>query len=68
MFLFRLVFSPLRLSLFLARMFGYSRFFMFLIGVGVGLLVAPTTGAELRARLRERVEAASGGGAELTAG
>ena len=41
---------------------------MFLLGVGVGLLLAPTTGAELRAKLRERIEAASGAGAELTAG
>jgi hypothetical protein len=68
MFLIRLVFSPLRIALFFARIFGYSRFFMFLLGVGVGLLLAPTTGAELRAKLRERIEAASGAGAELTAG
>ncbi len=68
MFVIRLVFSPLRIALFFARIFGYSRFFMFLLGVGVGLLLAPTTGAELRAKLRERIEAASGAGAELTAG
>ena len=49
MFLIRLVFSPLRIALFFARIFGYSRFFMFLLGVGVGLLLAPTTGAELTA-------------------
>ena len=68
MFLLRLVFSPLRIALFFARVFGYSRFGLFLVGVAVGLLVAPTTGAELRAKIRERIETASGGGAELTAG
>ena len=52
MFLFRLVFSPLRIALFFARIFGYSRFGLFLLGVAVGLLFAPTTGAELRAKLR----------------
>jgi hypothetical protein len=68
MFLFRLFFSPLRIALFFARVLGYSRFGLFLLGVVVGLLVAPTTGVELRAKLRERIEAASSGGAELTAG
>jgi hypothetical protein len=69
MFLIRLVFSPLRIALFLAKVVGYSRFGMFLIGVGVGLLLAPTTGAELRAKLRERLEAASSNtGAEITSG
>jgi hypothetical protein len=69
MFLFRLVFSPLRIALFFARIVGYSRFGLFLIGVAVGLLVAPTTGAELRAKLRERLEAAtSNTGAEITTG
>jgi hypothetical protein len=69
MFLFRLVFSPLRIALFFARIVGYSRFGLFLIGVAVGLLVAPTTGAELRAKLRERLDAAtSNTGAEITTG
>ena len=68
MFLIRLVFSPLRIVLFFARIFGYSRIFFFLVGVGAGLLLAPTTGAELRAKLRERMDAAAGSGAELTAG
>jgi hypothetical protein len=68
MFLIRLVFSPLRIVLFFARIFGYSRMFFFAVGVVVGLFLAPTTGAELRAKLRERIDAASGTGAELTAG
>ena len=38
MFLLRLVFSPLRIALFFARIVGYSRFGLFVIGVAVGLL------------------------------
>ena len=68
MFLIRLVFSPLRIVLFFARIFGYSRFFMFLSAWPSACCSLPTTGAELRAKLRERIDAASGGGAELTAG
>lgn len=56
MFLLRLLFSPLRIALFLARVVGYNRVLVFLLGVAVGLLCAPTTGAELRVRLREQLE------------
>jgi|GEM_PF-4483077 len=35
------------------RLFGYRRLFVFGAGVAVGLLTAPSSGAELRARLRE---------------
>jgi hypothetical protein len=57
MFLFRLIFSPVKILLFVARIMGYNRFIVFLLGVGVGLLVAPTTGAEMRRRLQEQIEA-----------
>lgn len=57
MFLFRLLFSPLKIILIIARIMGYNRFVIFLLGIAVGLLVAPTTGAELRARIRAEVEA-----------
>lgn len=56
MFLLRLLFSPLRIALFIARVVGYNRVLIFLLGVAVGLLCAPTTGAELRDRLREQLE------------
>jgi hypothetical protein len=62
MFLLRLVFSPVKLVLLVARVMGYNRFIVFLLGVGVGLLVAPTTGAEMRARLKAQVEARMQGG------
>jgi hypothetical protein len=38
------------------RLFGYKRIFVFVLGVGVGLLLAPVTGAELRERVRRLVE------------
>jgi osmotically-inducible protein OsmY len=38
------------------RLLGYRRVAVFAAGVGVGLLVAPTTGAEARARLRRALE------------
>lgn len=61
MFLLRLVFSPVKVVLLIARVMGYNRFIVFLLGVGVGLLVAPTTGAEMRARLRAEIEARTQG-------
>lgn len=54
--IFSLAFSPIKIVLLVARTLGYNRFFVFLLGVGVGLLVAPTTGAELRRRIQEEVE------------
>ena len=38
------------------RLFGYRRIFVFALGVAVGLLLAPVTGAELRNKLRELIE------------
>jgi hypothetical protein len=38
------------------RLFGYRRIFVFGLGVAVGLLLAPVTGAELRDRLRRLIE------------
>lgn len=61
MWLIRLLFSPMKITLFIARVVGYNRFFLFCLGVLVGLLVAPTTGAELRDKLRAQIEARTGG-------
>jgi osmotically-inducible protein OsmY len=38
------------------RLLGYRRLFVFAAGVGVGLLVAPVTGTELRERLRKAID------------
>ena len=53
LFLLKLLFSPVRIGLFVGRTFGYGRLIVFLLGMAAGLLLAPTTGAELRDRLRE---------------
>jgi hypothetical protein len=37
------------------RFFGYRRITVFLLGVGVGLLLAPVPGRELRAKLQARL-------------
>ena len=47
------------------KLFGYRRLFVFGAGVAVGLLVAPTTGQELRARLQALLEERRGGPVDL---
>lgn len=65
--LLRLIFLPARVGVGTAklgvkagyragRMVGIRRLFWFGAGVGVGLLVAPMTGPEARARLKERLD------------
>ncbi len=65
--MFRLLFFPIRLSLKILRLAvrftGFSNVVLLGIGVGIGLLVAPTSGAELRRRLQERMEERRGQGA-----
>lgn len=59
MFLFRLIFkapfAAYRAGRGTARLVGYRRVALVACGVGVGLLVAPTSGAELRRRIREAI-------------
>jgi len=47
------------------RLVGYRRIFLFALGVGVGLLIAPMTGREARARLQRLIEERRGGGTDL---
>lgn len=49
-----------RLTHWTIRRMGYRRLFVFAAGVGVGLLVAPGPGADLRARLRAKLEELQG--------
>lgn len=50
------VLLPVRLSRASARVFGLRGTLAFLLGVGVGVLVAPRPGEETRRVLRERLE------------
>jgi len=74
--LLRLVFLPAKVGVGTARLgattgyrvgrlLGYRRVFVFAVGVGVGLLIAPMTGRQARARLRELWEGRQGGGVDL---
>jgi len=44
------------------RLFGYRRLFVFGAGVALGLLIAPTPGRELRAKLQAMLDERRGGG------
>jgi UPF0716 family protein affecting phage T7 exclusion len=57
MFLFRLPLVPVKLAFFIGRVIGYNRLTYLLIGVVIGLFFAPTTGAEMREKVRARLEA-----------
>jgi osmotically-inducible protein OsmY len=52
----RLALLPIRLALRIARLLGLRRLAWLGAGVAVGLLVAPTTGAEARVRLRRLID------------
>ena len=47
------------------RVLGFRRVVLFGIGVGVGLLIAPVPGRELRLRIRREIEDRVGGGGDL---
>ena len=58
-----LITLPLRLVRSVIRFVGFKNSLFTLIGVGIGLLVAPTTGREARERLAAQLEARRTGGA-----
>jgi hypothetical protein len=71
--LLRLIFLPIRVALgttkvgvkagfVTGRLLGYRRLFVFAAGVGVGLLLAPITGREARAKLTALLNGSSAGG------
>jgi hypothetical protein len=47
------------------RLLGYRRLVLFGVGVGVGLLVAPMTGRELRVRIQQLIDERMGKGGDL---
>ena len=54
----KLVVLPVKATRTFVRLAGVRGALLLAVGVGIGLLVAPTSGARLRARLRNRLEAA----------
>jgi hypothetical protein len=61
---FKLLFLPFRIVRLLLRITGVKGGILLAIGVGVGLLIAPRKGAELRADLQARIAERTGGGAD----
>jgi hypothetical protein len=47
------------------RLLGFKRLFVFGLGFGIGLLVAPMTGRELRTWIQQRVDEQMGKGGDL---
>jgi BON domain len=47
------------------RLIGYQRLLVLAVGIGVGLLIAPMTGRELRSRIQQRIDEQRGRGADL---
>jgi hypothetical protein len=47
---------PVKVAYGTGRLFGYRRLTVFLLGVVVGMLLAPMTGPELRRMIKERFE------------
>ncbi len=59
--MFKLLFLPFKLTIGLLKLSGVKGSLLLLIGVGIGLLVAPQRGAKLRAQLLDRVGQARAG-------
>ena len=61
--MFKLLFMPFRLAIGFLKLSGVRGSLLLLVGVGIGLLVAPQRGAQLRAQLLARIgEARPGAG------
>ena len=59
--MFKLLFMPFRLVIGFFKLSGVRGSLLLLVGVGIGLLVAPQRGAQLRAQLLARMREARPG-------
>ena len=59
--MFKLLLLPFRLLVLFFKLTGVKGGALFIVGVAIGLLVAPQTGPELRARLQAKLAAPAGG-------
>jgi hypothetical protein len=62
--MFKLLFLPLKVTKGGVKLLGVRNTLLIAVGVGIGLLVAPQTGAQARAKLKARLAAAGGGPAD----
>jgi hypothetical protein len=51
---------PVKVAFGTGKVFGYRRFTVFLLGVLVGMLLAPVTGSELRRKVQQQIESRMG--------
>lgn len=58
----KLIFLPIKVTRTFVRLAGVRGALLLAIGVGIGLLVAPTSGARLRAKLQARLSERNAGG------
>ena len=65
--LLRLLFLPAKVGYRTGRVVGFRRLFVLGAGIAIGLLVAPTPGRELRAKIHGLLEERRGGGGDLAA-
>ncbi len=65
--MFKLLLLPFKALRGAVRIAGVRNSLLILAGVAIGLLVAPATGAQTRARLKHRIAAARGSGADSLA-
>ncbi|CAN5127469.1 hypothetical protein BH23ACT2_BH23ACT2_22590 [soil metagenome] len=66
--MFKLLFLPIRLTIGFLKLSGIKGLFFLALGVGVGLLIAPQRGEQLRTELLTRLDAARNGGSSGAAG
>lgn len=57
----KLIFLPIKVTRTFVRLAGIRGALLLAIGVGIGLLIAPTSGARLRAKLQARLNERTGG-------
>ena len=61
--MFTLITLPFKSARIFVRVAGIRGVLLLAVGVAIGMLIAPTSGARLRAKLKAKVEAATAGGA-----
>ncbi|MGI8709519.1 MAG: hypothetical protein ACR2LA_00770 [Acidimicrobiales bacterium] len=64
--MFKLLFLPVRILFGFLKLSGIKGLVLLGVGVGIGMLVAPEAGADLRTKLQQRLAERSGGAGDQT--